>query len=189
MELFFTVDREAIGKGRPRWFNGRAVTPEKTRNFEGQVRMKSKLAMNFAGLKATVNPVRVKIQAFYQVPKSRTKSFKRIVDEKLVPYDKKPDADNVAKAICDAMNGIVYADDKQVFSVVCEQFYMNSDSHFTVFVSDEIAPISGTDQGKSLNRRGNLELLTQGEDHGSKSAPFRSRRSELADFVRSDRSE
>lgn len=149
MELFFTVEAEAIGKGRPRWFNGHAVTPEKTREFEALVRLKSRLAMNGAGLSATVNPVRVKIQALYQVPKSRPKSFKRLVDEKLVPYDKKPDADNVAKAICDAMNEVVYADDKQVFSVVCEQLYTNSGSYFTVFVSDEITPVLGTAQGNS----------------------------------------
>lgn len=149
MEVFFTVDREAIGKGRPRWFNGHAVTPEKTRDFEALVRLKSRLAMNGGNLKATINPVRVKIQAFYQVPKSRPKSFKRLVDERLVPYDKKPDADNVAKAICDAMNEVVYVDDKQVFSVVCEQLYTNSGSYFTVFVSDEITPVLGAAQGNS----------------------------------------
>lgn len=149
MELFFMVDREAIGKGRPRFFRGHAVTPEKTREFEAVVRWSAKLAMSKHELETTDRPVRVQVQAFYKVAASRPKSFKRLIDERLVPYDKKPDADNVIKAVCDGLNGVAYCDDKQVFSMSCEQIYTNSDSYFTVYVTDEMTPISGTDEGKS----------------------------------------
>lgn len=137
MELFFTVNGEAIGKGRPRFFRGHAVTPKKTREFEAAVRWNAKLAMSRHELETTDRPVRVKVQAFYKVAASRPKSFKRLIDEKLVPYDKKPDADNVIKAICDALNGVAYVDDKQVYSASCEKLYTNAESYFSVFVTDE----------------------------------------------------
>ena len=40
---------------------------------------------------------------------------------------KKPDLDNVAKAILDAMNGIVYMDDSQVVGLSVHKFYAEED--------------------------------------------------------------
>lgn len=40
---------------------------------------------------------------------------------------KKPDTDNVAKAILDAMNGIVYEDDAQVAGLIVQKFYAEKD--------------------------------------------------------------
>lgn len=37
--------------------------------------------------------------------------------------DKKPDVDNIAKIICDSLNGIAYADDKQITSLHINKFY------------------------------------------------------------------
>lgn len=156
MEFTFLVEGRAEGKDRPRFARGHAFTTQKTREFEAAVRWSAKLAMNRHKLETTDRPVRVKVQAFYKVAASRPKSFKRLIDEKLVPYDKKPDADNVIKAICDGLNGIAYQDDKQVFSMSCEQIYTNSDSYFTVYVSDEMPPKSGTDEGKPHSEGGIL---------------------------------
>ena len=38
-------------------------------------------------------------------------------------YDKKPDVDNIAKAVLDALNGIAYDDDKQITSLVIDKKY------------------------------------------------------------------
>ena len=35
----------------------------------------------------------------------------------------KPDIDNVAKAILDALNGVAFADDRQIVQVTCEKWY------------------------------------------------------------------
>ena len=40
---------------------------------------------------------------------------------------KKPDVDNGAKAILDAMNGIVYEDDAQVAGLIVQKFYAEKD--------------------------------------------------------------
>lgn len=53
-------------------------------------------------------PVSVSIEVSAPLPKKRPK---RVVDE---PYTVKPDADNVAKQVLDALNGLAYEDDARV---------------------------------------------------------------------------
>lgn len=69
--------------------------------------------MNRNGLhRATEAPCAVFMDMAYEVPKSYTKSRKaQCYSQQKQPG--KPDADNVAKAILDAMNGIVYEDDRR----------------------------------------------------------------------------
>lgn len=57
-------------------------------------------------------PVSVHIDIMRALPKSRPK---RVESE---PDLGKPDLDNVAKAVLDALNGVAYADDAQVVSLV-----------------------------------------------------------------------
>lgn len=57
-------------------------------------------------------PVRVEVLVFAPLPKKRPK---RVVRE---PYTVKPDADNVAKQVLDALNGLAYADDAAVTELV-----------------------------------------------------------------------
>ena len=35
----------------------------------------------------------------------------------------KPDADNIAKSVLDALNGLAYADDKQIVTLVVDKYY------------------------------------------------------------------
>lgn len=126
----FTVPGEPIGKGRPRFTRtGHAYTPERTRDYEALVRMcaRPKFREPFDG------PVRVEICANYGIPKSKPqKAIQEMLDKVLRPV-KKPDADNVAKAILDAINGIAYHDDAQVVDLGVRKFY-NTTPGVVVFV-------------------------------------------------------
>jgi len=96
-----------VGKGRPRFFRGHAVTPKATREAE----MLSRLAYESAahGAKAhTGIPVRVIVEMFSPLPKSTPK---RIL---FLPFLTRPDLDNVSKLQLDALNGVAYVDDAQV---------------------------------------------------------------------------
>lgn len=79
----------------------RVYTPPETAAEEREI------ARLYKGGKAT-GPVRVTIRASLPLPKSRPK---RVESE---PCTVKPDIDNVAKAVLDALNGIAYEDDSQV---------------------------------------------------------------------------
>ena len=41
-----------------------------------------------------------------------------------IPYTKKPDADNVSKAVMDALNGVAYHDDAQAYDLHAQKWYV-----------------------------------------------------------------
>lgn len=68
-------------------------------------------------------PLSVSITAFYEVPKSYSKKKKQeMLDGQLYPT-KKPDIDNIAKCVLDALNKLAYRDDTQVVKLHMEKHY------------------------------------------------------------------
>ncbi len=57
-------------------------------------------------------PMTMRIEAVFSRPKGKTWKRKPMPS---YPHTSKPDFDNVAKAVCDALNGLAYHDDSQVF--------------------------------------------------------------------------
>ena len=68
-------------------------------------------------------PLKVEIQVFVKIPKSFSKTLKqRALTSELRPLVK-PDVDNYSKNILDALNGVVYPDDKQIVELTVKKFY------------------------------------------------------------------
>lgn len=107
----FDVWGKVRGKGRPRFTRGgHAYTPKGTRDYERSIREAFENAPGrppepFSG------PIAVSIMTYRQLPKSTPKS---VCSE---PDTHKPDADNVAKIVLDALNGVAWEDDAQVVSL------------------------------------------------------------------------
>lgn len=121
-EIQYIIPGKARGKGRPRMMrSGHVYTDSKTDNFEGAVRSLAARAMKDAGLPLAAGvPVTVSIIIGAVVPQSYTRKKRQAaLDGRLPPF--KPDVDNVAKSILDAMNGIVYDDDAHVCSLSVEK--------------------------------------------------------------------
>ena len=120
MEVRFTIPGEPQGKARARTCrNGHSFTPEKTVLYENLI--KTEYARQCGNSRFTVGkdgktpvPVEVGIAAYYGVPKSYSKRKSAEALEGALLPTKKPDADNIAKVVCDALNGIAYIDDTQV---------------------------------------------------------------------------
>lgn len=68
-------------------------------------------------------PVRVKITAFYAIPKSFSKKKTEEAESGKIRPLTKPDIDNVVKIVCDALNKVAYRDDTQVIEVVACKYY------------------------------------------------------------------
>ena len=112
----FTIPGAPCGKGRPRFARRgqftRAYTPAKTANYENLVVLEFQNAGGtYLGDKV---PVKVRIDAYYEIPKSTSKKTFREMVANLVFPTKKPDWDNIGKIVCDALNGIAYKDDAQI---------------------------------------------------------------------------
>lgn len=111
---FLTVPGPPIGKGRPRFTKtGRVFTDAKTIAAEGAV----KRAWLAAGEPRFFDaPLAVEILLLVPRPKSHLRKNARLSAAGLrEPHCmRKPDLDNVAKLVLDALNGLAYRDDAQV---------------------------------------------------------------------------
>ncbi len=97
----FTVPGQPIAKGRPRFVGGgRAITPERTKEYEQRIAIYAKNAMAHAGQDPLTGDLSIAVR-FY-LPSRRNE----------------PDLDNLIKAALDGCNGTLYADDRQVAHLV-----------------------------------------------------------------------
>lgn len=122
----FTVLGEPVGKGRPKFstVNGfaKAYTPAKTTNFENLVRLSYQQQCNKLPYEQGVE-LEAYITAFFAIPKSVSKKKHDLMANWYLRPTKKPDCDNIAKAVLDALNGIAYHDDSQIVELTVRKRY------------------------------------------------------------------
>lgn len=123
--VVFTVPGEPQGKGRPRigrvGQHARMFTPARTVAYEGLVALAAQEAMQ--GRDMITGPVLIELHILHGVPQSMSKKRKAMaLAGELLPM-KKPDTDNVLKAICDGCNGVVWKDDVQATDGVFRRRY------------------------------------------------------------------
>lgn len=137
--IAFFVPGNPQGKARARTVRQggvvRSYTPKKTADYERLVKKLSAEAMEKAGNSdLTEEPLTVIIEADFPIPKSFTKAKKKSAEEGELLPTKKPDLDNIAKAILDGMNGIVYKDDAQVVCLVLRKVYVPGNEGVNVMI-------------------------------------------------------
>ncbi len=69
----------------------------------------------------------MKIDVFFEVPKSFSKKKKEQALKGEIRPTVKPDWDNISKNICDALNGVAYPDDKAIVSGTVNKYYAEFD--------------------------------------------------------------
>jgi len=109
----FSIFCEPKGKARVRFTKlGRPYTPKDTRDYEEYIRYC--FASAYPVAEPLDTPVNITVVAYLGIPKSYSK--RRVEDcfNGVEPPCKKPDIDNIAKAILDALRHVAFADDKQV---------------------------------------------------------------------------
>lgn len=128
--LKIVIPGSPIGQGRPKFttINGhpKAYDPEKSRNYKAYVRMLATQAMKETGFEMIDGPCLLSINAFFEIPKSKSKKFREAALLDQVRPTKKPDLSNIIKGIEDALNGLVYKDDACIVNLSCEKFYSDN---------------------------------------------------------------
>ena len=121
----FTVQGQPRGKARPRVItaaNGvtHAYTPQKTLDYEAEIQW----AFRLAKIKEPfLGALRLEIIAFQNIPTDFNKEDRiKALSGELRPM-RKPDADNIAKIIADALNGLAYKDDNQIAELSVIKYY------------------------------------------------------------------
>lgn len=129
MTITFTVPGSPQGKMRPRVVKRgnfvQTYTPDKTVNYENLVKL-----MYGQEAKGRVfdreKSLRVLIVALYDIPQSTSKKRAELMRIGEIRPTKKPDLDNIAKIICDALNGVAYHDDAQVVDLKVVKYYSDT---------------------------------------------------------------
>lgn len=119
-----------VGKQRPK-FNrstGVAYTPRATTIFESALKIKAQKEVEDAKGKPIDKACMVSILVNKRVPPSWSKKKKEEYVEKHYPVLTKPDLDNIAKSVLDALNGVFYTDDRYVASLSINKAYSDIDS-------------------------------------------------------------
>ena len=125
MSIRFFVPGQPQGKGRARATKtGRMYTPAKTAAYEGLVAHAASLAMDGAALIESACALTVDI-AFAIPPSWPKKRRQGAIEGKVLPT-LRPDADNVAKAVLDGCNGVVWRDDCQVVMLQAHKRYSHT---------------------------------------------------------------
>jgi len=113
------IPGQPVGKGRPRVTRNGTYTPKKTKDYQ-------KLVAAIAERDAKeymIGAIKATIYCYYQIPKSMPKYKRKLVEEGKLHPMVKPDLDNVAKALLDALNGICYKDDSQIVELEISKHY------------------------------------------------------------------
>lgn len=125
MEVKFTILGEPMGKERPRFRRvGNYVqtyTPAKTKNYETKVR-DSYYSSNM-NTRHLTGAIQAEIYGVFPIPVSVSKKLRAKMESGEEPYTKKVDADNLAKIVLDALNGVAYEDDKQITKLSVTKVY------------------------------------------------------------------
>lgn len=135
MKIKFTVPGVPVGKGRPRFTrSGHTYTPDKTKAYEEMVRecWRTQSGRAFAG----GIPLLVSIVAYFPVPKSVSRKKAEAMAGTF--HINRPDADNLAKAVLDALNGLAYPDDSAVQIDGCRKIYTNGAPRVEVAIEEVI---------------------------------------------------
>lgn len=123
-EICFTIDGEPVAKGRPRFRNtGKFVqtyTPKKTLDAEKHVRHCFELQHREFN-KPLEGPIFIEVHFHMPIPSSLSK--KKQNELRCKPHVKKPDLDNLIKTVCDALNGYVWKDDSQIYTIIARKSY------------------------------------------------------------------
>jgi Holliday junction resolvase RusA-like endonuclease len=125
MNISFTIPGAPCGKGRPRFSTAgkfpRAYTDDKTARYENLIVLCAQEEMR--GLAPREGAVTVVINAYFPIPASWSAKKRQQAFDGVISPTIKPDADNICKAVCDSLNGIVYRDDSQVATLTVEKHY------------------------------------------------------------------
>jgi Holliday junction resolvase RusA-like endonuclease len=137
--ISFTVPGEPRGKGRPRATrmgnNIRLYTDAKTAAYENLVALACQQVMQATGKTPLQGALGLSVIAYVGIPKSTSKSNRQSMIAALIRPAKKPDLDNIVKAVLDGLNGVAFPDDAQIVTIMAEKMYAPNEPCLLVSVS------------------------------------------------------
>ena len=122
----FEVIGAPVGKRRPKFSTvhgyAQAIKPKEDVIYENLVKLSFQQAKP-SDYNLFDKAVKMTILAYFAIPKSFSKKKQNEAIEGRISPLTKPDADNIAKISCDALNDIAYKDDTQIVELTIIKKY------------------------------------------------------------------
>jgi len=120
----FTIPGEPKAKARPRVTkSGHAYTPDKTIEFENWVKLCYQESCSEVFHDGEIS---ASIVCYFRIPESKPKKKQLDMESGIIRPTKKPDLDNIAKSVLDALNGLAYRDDSQIVDLEISKYYSHA---------------------------------------------------------------
>ena len=120
----FRVEGDVVAQGRPRLTtvggHARAYDPAASRDYKHYVRL---VASQHKGEGLMEGPVAVKLVVGRKIPSSWSKRKQDAAQKGEILPTTKPDVDNMAKGVKDALSGVIWRDDAQVVELTVRKVY------------------------------------------------------------------
>lgn len=71
----------------------------------------------------SLQPLQIRLEFYLPIPKSYSKKQREAALAGVLLPTKKPDIDNLVKAVLDGLNGLAYQDDKQIVALEAAKGY------------------------------------------------------------------
>lgn len=117
--ISFFIAGKPEPKARPRVVMNKGkvhgITPIKTKNWEEFIKFQ---AITHRPYKLIDGPIKITCSFYLARPKTLPK--------KIIYHQKKPDIDNLYKSVADALEGIFYYNDSQIYKANIEKHYINN---------------------------------------------------------------
>lgn len=98
--------------------NGKPIAinydPKKSRDWKATAQQHMLVARQRAGLGVMAGPLMVEIEATFECPRSQ---WRKGAPRPGTWWPKKPDIDNITKAVFDAGNGVLWLDDREIVAL------------------------------------------------------------------------
>lgn len=95
--------------------------PQETVDYETYI--KEIFVISYPDFILLEGPLKIQITAWLMIPKSTSKKKAKLMIERIIRPTKKPDWENVAKSVCDALEKLAYKNNSQIVTGIIHKFY------------------------------------------------------------------
>lgn len=134
------ISGEPVSKCSPNTNNvssgHRLYTALDVEDYEKLIRKRAEEKMRCSDVARIKSAVKMCICVFQQIPDYLSEDVKLDMADGTIKPCIRPDADEIARVVMDALNGTVYADDSQICSLTVNKWYVRSDPGLNIYVSE-----------------------------------------------------
>lgn len=135
MTVSFVIPTAPLGKERPRLAGKGAIyTPTKTKAYENFI--KGCYIEQCGDVSFGARSIKMDVKAYVPLISKLKKAEREAALRGELKPTAKPDADNILKAILDALNELAYDDDRAIYKISVERIY-SDEPRTEVLISDE----------------------------------------------------